>query len=97
MWTPVTYVIPNKEIMVGSCPWRTSPMKPMTCVDKGSNSPRGDVVYHPMLWSDTTFPASGPGIIVRKTRGIVAERIQSKYALVEDVAFAGSTAVVHSV
>ena len=50
-----------------------------------------------MLWSDTTLPVSDPGIIVRKTRGLVAKRIQTKYILVEDVAFAGSTAAVHSV
>ena len=83
--------------MVGSCPWRTSPVKPMTCVNKGSNPPRGDVVYRPMLWSEKNFPASGPGIIFRKTRGIVADRIRSKYASVEDVTFAGSTAAVYSV
>ena len=90
-------VIPEKEIMVLSCPWHPSPVTPMTCVEKGSNPPRGDVVYRSMLWSATTLPASGPGIIFRNTRGIVAKRIRSKYTSVEDVALAGSTAAVHSV
>ena len=69
----------------------------MTCVNKGSNPAIGNVVYHPMLWSATTLPASGPDIIVINTRGIVAERIRSKYASVEDVALAGSTAAIHLV
>ena len=74
-----------------------SPVKPMTCVDKGSNPLRGDVLYLPMMWSDTNLPDSGPSIIVRKTRVIIDERIRSKYDSIEDVAFSGSTSAVYSV